>query len=163
MKAELEELRTVKVDLEALRDRIRWMRDQRGDSACWRDVEKIYEMLPEGYTPPERDVALEISNCLRFIAAQRDNPRTVYISPNVRIEELERELATQKQLVAQLHKTIAGFAERIVAQSELLSARAEKGSLAPCPTCGSCDVSRINSVSGSGFSCNVCGNVWSIE
>ena len=63
-----------------LQNAIRKHRDQRGDDRCWMDDEELYAVLPEGYTPPERDGAVELKNCERFIAS-RQNPKTEYVSP----------------------------------------------------------------------------------
>lgn len=70
---------------------IRDVRDQRGDDRCWKDLEKLYSLLPEGYVPPARDESVEIENCIRYIRSCHD-PRTTYVSPQRRIEELEAEL-----------------------------------------------------------------------
>jgi hypothetical protein len=67
-------------DVAALQAAIRKHRDQRGDDRCWKDDEELYAVLPEGYTPPERDGAVELKNCERFIAS-RQNPKTEYVSP----------------------------------------------------------------------------------
>jgi hypothetical protein len=69
---------------------IRKHRDERGDDRCWKDDEELYQVLSEGYTPPERDTAVELHNCEKFIAC-RQNPATVYVSPQRRIEELLQE------------------------------------------------------------------------
>lgn len=66
---------------------IRHHRDQRGDDRCWMDDEALYSFLPEGFIPPERDTAVELENCKRFIAC-RQNPATVYVSPEREIERL---------------------------------------------------------------------------
>jgi len=66
---------------------IRRHRDQRGDDRCWMDDEVLYKALPEGYTPPLRDSAVELKNCQRFIDC-RNNPATTYISPERMIEDL---------------------------------------------------------------------------
>jgi chromosome segregation ATPase len=83
---------------------IRKHRDQRGDDRCWMDDEELYKILPEGYTPPLRDSAVELKNCQRFIDC-RNNPATTYVSPQRMIEELriraekaETELTRIKQL-----------------------------------------------------------------
>lgn len=80
-------------DLEAA---IRLHRDQRGDDRCWQDDETLYQILPEGYTPPQRDTKVELENCQRYITC-RQNPVTVYISPQRRIDELEARLKESKQ------------------------------------------------------------------
>jgi hypothetical protein len=75
---------------------IRKHRDQRGDDRCWLDDEELYKVLPEGYTPPVRDSAVELKMCEKFIAC-RHNPNTQYVSPQRRIEELETELQKLKE------------------------------------------------------------------
>lgn len=79
-----------------LRKAIRSHRDQRGDDRCWMDDEELYKVLPEGYTPPERDTTVELQLCEQYINCRR-NPATKYISPQRRIEELERENKSLKQ------------------------------------------------------------------
>lgn len=79
----------------SLRTGTRDHRDQRGDDKCWMDDEKLYKLLPEGYTPPARDTAVELANCRKYICS-RMNPATIYISPQRRIEELELEIARLK-------------------------------------------------------------------
>jgi hypothetical protein len=74
-----------------LQDAIRRHRDQRGDDRCWMDDEELYAVLPEGYTPPARDTAVELKNCERFIASRR-NPTTEYVSPEREIEQLRARL-----------------------------------------------------------------------
>lgn len=76
---------------EVLENAIRSHRDARGDDRCWMDDEELYRALPEGYTPPARDTAVELHLCERFIL-NRHNPHTRYTSPQRRIEELETEL-----------------------------------------------------------------------
>lgn len=73
--------------IERLQGAIRAHRDARGDDRCWRDDEDLYRVLPEGYIPPVRDTAVELDNCRRFIAS-RQNPATVYVSPEREIEHL---------------------------------------------------------------------------
>lgn len=87
--------RVAELDAENVRlqESIRTHRDQRGDDRCWMDDEQLYAVLPEGYTPPERDTAVELERCQQYIACRR-NPRTVYVSPQRRIDELEVEVAT---------------------------------------------------------------------
>jgi hypothetical protein len=82
---EWQEAQTLRVlELEAA---IRKHRDQRGDDRCWMDDEELYKVLPEGYNPPERDSAVELANCQKFIAC-RHNPGTKYVSPEREIERL---------------------------------------------------------------------------
>lgn len=71
--------------------KIRELRDTRGDDRCWRDLEELYATLPEGYTSPARDTTVELELCKEFIACSRD-PKTTYVSPQRRIEELELQL-----------------------------------------------------------------------
>jgi hypothetical protein len=78
-------------ELKDLRDVIRSHRDVKGDDRCWMDDADLYAALPEGYTPPARDTSVELANCERYIAS-RQNPATVYISPERRIETLEEQV-----------------------------------------------------------------------
>lgn len=71
-----------------LENAIRAHRDARGDDRCWMDDEELYKVLPEGYTPPMRDSAVELDLCRRFIQS-RQHPATIYVPPQRRIEELE--------------------------------------------------------------------------
>jgi hypothetical protein len=96
---------------------VREHRDQRGDDRCWRDDRKLYAALPEGYTPPAADTEIELDNCRRYIASRQD-PATAYVSPQRRIEELEAEVAALKAQLAAAY-------DRVAAQAELLSRRAE--------------------------------------
>lgn len=80
-----------------LEQAIRQHRDARGDDRCWMDDEALYKVLPEGYTPPARDTAVELERCRQFIAC-RQHPETTYVSPQRRIEELERELKEARDL-----------------------------------------------------------------
>jgi len=79
-------------------DAIRRHRDEPGPERCWLDDERLYAVLPEGYTPPERAVGLCLSDCERFLAC-RLNPDTEYVSPQRRIEELEGEVARLRKMV----------------------------------------------------------------
>lgn len=81
--------RSHRQEVSALQSAIRKHRDQRGDDRCWMDDEELYIVLPEGYTPPPRDTAVELKNCERFIAS-RQNPKTEYVSPEREIERLKR-------------------------------------------------------------------------
>lgn len=78
--------------IDMLEGAIRKHRDQHGDDRCWMDDEELYRVLPEGYMPPVRDSSVELKMCERFIAC-RHNPATKYLSPQRRIEELEKLLA----------------------------------------------------------------------
>jgi len=84
-------------ELTILQHAIRTHRDARGDDRCWMDDEDLYRLLPEGYTPPTRDAAVELDACKRFIAC-RHNPATHYHSPQREIERLtgERDRAIAK-------------------------------------------------------------------
>jgi hypothetical protein len=57
------------------------------------DDEDLYRVLPEGYAPPARDSAVELTNCERFILNRR-NPETVYISPEIAICTLRSNLSS---------------------------------------------------------------------
>ncbi len=83
------------LETERLRTAIRKHRDQRGDDRCWLDDEELYKTLPEGFVPPERDASVELKNCEKYIACRR-NPATTYVSPERRIEELEKQIEELK-------------------------------------------------------------------
>lgn len=87
--------------IDELEEAIRKHRDQRGDSRCWLDDEELYKILPEGYTPPERDSSVELELCKKFIEC-RHNPGTEYVSPQRRIEELEEEKRTRLKRLGDL-------------------------------------------------------------
>lgn len=94
-KANLDRVRAMVVRLETVEAAIRKHRDFRGDDRCWMDDEELYKVLPEGYTPPERDSAVELKMCEQYIKC-RHNPGTIYVSPQERINELEAEIAKMK-------------------------------------------------------------------
>lgn len=79
-------------EIARLRIAIQRHRDAKGDDRCWMDDEELYKTLPEGYTPPERDTAVELDNCKKFIAC-RQNPATEYVSPEREIEILRARIA----------------------------------------------------------------------
>lgn len=87
-------------EVERLRQAIRTHRDQRGDDRCWQDDETLYNVLPEGYTPPVRDTSVELELCQRYIAS-RHNPATTYISPQREIDELYAKLRRQALVIHQ--------------------------------------------------------------
>lgn len=74
---------------------IRKIRDQKGDDKCWMDYEELFKSLPEGYEAPVRDIAIELENCKWFLECAR-NPKTTYVSPQRRIEELEKQVEDLK-------------------------------------------------------------------
>lgn len=82
-------LRIAMERVEELEAAIRRHRDARGDNRCWMDDEALYRVLPEGFTPPERDTAVEIERCLQFLLA-RKNPATAYVSPQAEIDALQQ-------------------------------------------------------------------------
>jgi hypothetical protein len=93
-------------EIEKLRAAIRKHRDQRGDDRCWMDDEELYRVLPEGFTPPARDTAVELANCERFIAC-RQNPATEYVSPNFEIGMLEERVYQRDREIERLNKVLA--------------------------------------------------------
>lgn len=100
-----------KMDLERLHTAVRKHRDMRGDDRCYLDDYELYEVLPEGFVRPSYDTKIEIENCKRYIAFRQD-PNITYTSPQREIERLQ--------------DIIKGLTDRICAQSELLSRRAQK-------------------------------------
>jgi len=69
-----------------------------GDDKCWKDNEELYKKLPEGFEPPERDELVEIGLCRQYIASCH-HPDVKYVSPQRRIEELERLEAEMRVIV----------------------------------------------------------------
>lgn len=104
--------------LTALTAAIRRHRDARGDDRCWMDDETLYGVLPEGYTPPARDSAVELARCQQFIAS-RQNPATIYVSPEREIEILRAGLARILALgpLAEADRSTAGVAIDHLAQA----------------------------------------------
>ncbi len=77
---------------------VRYLAAQRGDDRCWKDYEKLFQMLPEGYTAPAVDTIIELENCRKYLNSCND-PGVTYVSPQRRIEELERRLTeAEKEL-----------------------------------------------------------------
>ncbi len=62
-----------------LYDQIRKIRDTFGDDKCWKDWTALFAMLPEGYKPPKQDIAVELTNCERYLKCQHEG--TEYIPP----------------------------------------------------------------------------------
>ncbi len=85
----------LKEEVRKLRGAIRLHRDQKGDDRCWLDDESLYKILPEGYTPPERDSTVELAKCQQYIAS-RHNPAITYLSPEREIERLRAEIVELK-------------------------------------------------------------------
>ncbi len=85
-------------EVQRLQRAIREHRDARGDDRCWMDDEALYKTLPEGYTAPARDTCIQLENCILYIKS-RQNPGTVYVSPQRRIEELESQLRKPKLFI----------------------------------------------------------------
>jgi hypothetical protein len=83
----LQSMRTRIVDLE---QGIRDVKDawENGDDKCWKDLEKLFSLLPEGYVIPQRDESVELSLCQQYIKSCH-HPGVKYVSPQKRIEELE--------------------------------------------------------------------------
>lgn len=70
---------------------IRRHRDERGDDRCHADDGRLYAVLPEGDTRPEREAAVTLENCARYIECRQTGRE--YVSPQRRIKELEAEVA----------------------------------------------------------------------
>lgn len=92
-------------ELLKLREAIRKVRETKGDDRCWKDWEAVFALLPEGYTSPATDSTIELENCKQFIACSQD-PRTKYVSPQRRIEELEALNTRQEQRLDLLTKQV---------------------------------------------------------
>lgn len=76
-----------KAEVDRLRDAIRQHRDERGDDRCHADDGRLYAVLPEGDTRPERETAVTLENCAKYIECRQTGRE--YVSPQRRIEELE--------------------------------------------------------------------------
>lgn len=67
-------LEELKLEIQKLRDVIRYHRDQKGDDRCWVDDLRLYELLPEGAEgydptlPPEEEF---LANCKRFCRSRQ--------------------------------------------------------------------------------------------
>jgi hypothetical protein len=120
--AEVERLKGLEIEIERLRAAIRAHRDARGDDRCWQDDETLYAVLPEGYTPPARDTAVELEHCKRYIAS-RQHPQTEYVSPEREIERLRAELETAKDA------TETNWRLKCEAQTELSALRSSLSAL----------------------------------
>lgn len=99
-------IRELTAEVDKFQSAIRNHRDQRGDDRCWLDDETLYKSLPEGYTPPARDVAVEIANCQKFIETRRC-PATEYVSPQRQVDELTAENARLRDDLAQSQQQLA--------------------------------------------------------
>ena len=107
-----------------LRTAIQWLYDQRFDDRCWLDLEALF--VAAGLPVTRTDFALHcpeemLANCRKFIASMQPDG-VAYVSPNREIERLTAE-------VARLQAIVNSFADRIAAQSALLSKRAAKGAV----------------------------------
>lgn len=64
---------------ERLFDQIRKVRDNFGDDKCWKDWNALFAMLPEGYTPPQQDISIQLEDCKRYLTCQSEG--TEYMPP----------------------------------------------------------------------------------
>jgi hypothetical protein len=78
---------------------IRKHRDYRGDDRCYQDDGELYKVLPEGDTRPPREVAVTLMNCEAYIRCRQQGRE--YVSPQRRIEELEKAL---RKILAETHE-----------------------------------------------------------
>jgi hypothetical protein len=101
-----EEVLRLTAERDALLAAVRRHRDYRGDDRCYMDDEELYRALPEGYTPPAREVAVELENCRRYLECRR-NPATEYVSPQREIERLAAENDALRAEVARLSRVVA--------------------------------------------------------
>lgn len=76
---------------------IRKHRDQKGDDRCWQDDAELYQILPEGHTPPAVDEPVMLENCKRYIE-RRQCPLTKYV-PNL-VEQAVHDLIARKAVHA---------------------------------------------------------------
>lgn len=67
---------------------IRKIRDTFGDDKCYEDWHKLFAMLPEGFTSPKQDIAVQLEHCERFLKCRAANieyvppPRWVVGNPD---------------------------------------------------------------------------------
>lgn len=113
----LEQLRVARERIDQLEEAIRRHRDERGDDRCHADDGRLYSVLPEGDTRPERETLVTIENCQKYIECRQVGRE--YVSPQRRIEELE---ATAERL----KKMLLAAGELIEDQSKLLGSVATK-------------------------------------
>jgi len=87
----------LKEEVMILRGCIRKHRDSwvRGDDKCWKDNVDLYQVLPEGFKLPPMDSTCELANCVKYIESCH-HPDIKYVSPQIRIEELEAEVGRLK-------------------------------------------------------------------
>jgi hypothetical protein len=129
---------------ERLATAIRKHRDQRGDDRCWRDDEELYAALPEGHTPPARDSSVELENCRRYIAS-RQNPATVYTSPERTIEVMRNALEYIAHFdraaldgAATLHYNMNGVARKALEAAALAAPAPATPATARATACETC-------------------------
>lgn len=87
---------------ETLLAAIRRHRDYRGDDRCYQDDGELYAVLPEGDNRPERETAVTLMNCERYIRCRQGGRE--YVSPQRRIEELEAEVRTLREQLGQVRR-----------------------------------------------------------
>lgn len=74
-------------EVERLRNAIRQHMNERGDDRCHADDGRLYAVLPEGDTRPERETLVTVENCQRFIECRQAGRE--YVSPQREIERLQ--------------------------------------------------------------------------
>lgn len=114
--------RDYQAEVDRLQAAIRRHRDYRGDHRCHLDDGELYAVLPEGDTRPARETAVTIENCARYIECRQQGRE--YVSPQVRIEELESEVQALVREVVALRQQVAGQQATIAGQRERLAMRA---------------------------------------
>jgi hypothetical protein len=87
---------------------IRKHRDQKGDDRCFLDDYDLYSVLPEGFK--KEKLALHcpeemLENCKKFIASRQPGG-VPYVSPQRRIEELEKENGKLSKEIISLQKQV---------------------------------------------------------
>ncbi len=65
--------------MDELHDAIRKVRDQFGDDKCWKDLESLFKLLPEGYTPISQDIPIQLENCKQYLQCLSNG--TEYMPP----------------------------------------------------------------------------------
>lgn len=89
-------------EVERLRSAIRKHMNMRGDDRCYQDDHELYLVLPEGDTRPTSETLVTIENCERYIKCRQEGRECDWVSPQRRIEELEKEIDSLQAYVKRL-------------------------------------------------------------
>lgn len=98
---------------------IRQHRDERGDDRCHADDGRLYAILPEGDTRPARETLVTLENCANYILCRQTGRE--YISPQRRIEELERSIEEYQTALTRERNRMWTIIEQTFTATSLLS------------------------------------------